>query len=240
MNTTTLRRLLPLLAIVAALGVAYALGLHRLLSLQALAEQRAALASLVAANPVLAPVAYVALYAAVVALSLPGGLVMTLAGGLLFGHLFGSVFAVLGATIGAVLLFLAVRGALAPALAARAKPFLDRIRPGLVRDGLSYLLVLRLVPVFPFWLVNLAPALVGMPLRTFALGTFLGIIPGTAVFANVGAGLAEVFAAGRTPDLGIILRPGVLLPLLGLAVLSLVPVIWRRIQARKERTDGHA
>lgn len=240
MNLAMLRRLLPLLAILGAFVAAYALGLHRMLSLQALAEQRAALAGLVAANPVLAPAAYVGLYAAVVALSLPGGLVMTLAGGLLFGHLWGSAFAVIGATLGAVLLFLAVRGALAPALAARAKPFLDRIRPGLERDGLSYLLVLRLVPVFPFWLVNLAPALVGMPLRTFALGTFLGIIPGTAVFASVGAGLAEVFAAGRTPDLGIILRPGVLLPLLGLAVLSLVPVIWRRIQARKEATRGDA
>jgi uncharacterized membrane protein YdjX (TVP38/TMEM64 family) len=234
MHAPTLRRALPLLALLAAFGLAFGLGLHRHLSLDALAAHRTTLEHFVAANPVAAPLAYMAAYAVAVALSLPGALILTLAGGLLFGALWGTVFAVAGATVGAVGLFLAARGALAPALSARAGPFLDRLRPGLERDGLSYLLVLRLVPLFPFWLVNLAPALVGMKLAPFALGTFLGIIPGTAVFAGVGAGLAEVFAAGRTPDLGIVLRPGVLLPLLGLALLSLVPVLWRRFSPRKD------
>ena len=109
---------------------------------------------------------------------------------------------------------------------------MERIRPGLERDGFSYLLALRLIPLFPFWLVNLAPALVRMPLRTFVGATLLGIVPGTFVFASVGAGLGAVLAEGRQPDLSVILRPAVLLPLLGLALLSLLPVAWRRWKER--------
>ncbi len=227
------RRLWPLALIGAAIALAFALGLDRHLSADALAANHAALARAVRENPTLSAIAFLAVYAAAVAISLPGGVFLTLSGGLLFGALWGTVLSVIGATIGAVLLFLATRHALAPLLARKAGPVLDKVRPGLERDGLSYLLVLRLVPLFPFWLVNLAPALVGMPLGPYALGTFLGIIPATAVFAGIGAGLGEILAAGGRPDLGVILSPGVLLPLLGLALLSLVPVIWRRIVARR-------
>jgi uncharacterized membrane protein YdjX (TVP38/TMEM64 family) len=226
-------RLWPLLLILAGLGTAYAAGLHRSLSFEALAQRQEALRALVAARPVLAPLAYVAVYAAAAALSLPGAVVITLAGGLLFGTWLGGACAVLGATAGAVLLFLAARHALGGWLAGRAGPLLGRIRPGLERDGFSYLLALRLIPLFPFWLVNLAPALVRMKLTTFAGATLLGIIPGTFVFASVGAGVGTVLAEGRQPDLSVILRPGVLLPLLGLALLSLLPVAWRRWKDRR-------
>jgi uncharacterized membrane protein YdjX (TVP38/TMEM64 family) len=138
------------------------------------------------------------------------------------------MLAVVGATIGAILLFLAARSALAPLLATRAGPFLDRVRPGLQRDGFSYLLVMRLIPVVPFWLTNLAPALVGIPLATFAGATFIGIMPATFVFASIGAGVEVVLAAGGQPDVSLIWSPPVLLPLVGLAVLSLLPVAWRR------------
>lgn len=227
-----LTRLLPLLLVVAALALAYAFGLHRSLSFEALGQGQDALRGLVAAHPLLAPLAYVAAYAAAAALSLPGAVVITLAGGLLFGTLAGGTLAVIGATLGATLLFLAARHALGDWLAARAGPLMERVRPGLERDGFSYLLALRLIPLFPFWLVNLAPALVRMPLRSFVAATFLGIIPGTFVFASVGAGIGEVLAQGRQPDLSVILRPAVLLPLLGLALLSLLPVAWRRWKER--------
>ena len=226
------RQVLPLLAILAALGLAYALGWHRALSWAALAEQRTALQAVVAARPVVAALAYVAIYAAAVAVSIPGAVVITVTGGLLFGTLAGAALAVTGATIGAILLFLAARSALGPLLAARAAPLLDRLRPGLERDGFSYLLALRLIPVMPFWLVNLAPALLGMPLAPFAAATFLGIIPGTAVFASIGAGIGHVLDAGGTPDLGIILSAPVLLPLLALAALSLTPTFWKYWKAR--------
>jgi uncharacterized membrane protein YdjX (TVP38/TMEM64 family) len=142
---------------------------------------------------------------------------------------------VVGATLGACALFLAARYALAATLAARAGPLLGRVREGLARDGFWYLLSLRLIPVVPFWLVNLAPALAGMALPPFAAATFLGIIPGTAVFAGIGAGLGQVFDAGGRPDLSVIFSPGILLPLLGLAALSLLGIWWR---GRKGKADA--
>lgn len=221
------RRLWPLALVLAALGLAYALGLHRALSFEALAARRASLAGFVAASPVLAVLAYVGIYLLVVALSLPGAVVMTLAGGFLFGPWLGAAAAVVGAGLGACALFLAARYALAAALAAKAGPLLGKVRDGLARDGFWYLLSLRLIPVVPFWLVNLAPALAGMRLAPFAAATFLGIIPGTAVFAGIGAGLGQVFEAGGRPDLSVIFSPGILLPLLGLAALSLAGIWWR-------------
>jgi uncharacterized membrane protein YdjX (TVP38/TMEM64 family) len=225
-------RLWPVFLVLAALGAAYAAGLHRLLSFEALGRQQVALREAVAANPLSSPLIYAVVYAAATALSLPGAVVITLAGGLLFGTLLGGAAAAVGATAGAILLFLVTRYALGAWLAGRAGGWLARIRPGLERDGFSYLLALRLIPIFPFWIVNLAPALAGMPLRSFALATLIGILPGTFVFASVGAGLGAVLAEGRQPDLSIILRAPVLLPLIGLALLALLPVAWRRWKAR--------
>jgi len=216
------------LAVVILVALAWAFGLHRYLTLEALAAQREALAGLVAARPVASALMYVAAYIAVVAFSLPGGAVMTLSGGLLFGAFIGACLAVLGATIGAAVLFLLARSAFAPLVAGRAEGLLGPLRAGLARDGFFYLLSLRLVPVFPFWLLNLAPALLGMRFAPYLAATFLGIIPGTLVFAGIGAGLDEVFLSGASPDLGVIFSPGVLLPLLGLASLSLFGVWFRR------------
>jgi uncharacterized membrane protein YdjX (TVP38/TMEM64 family) len=217
-----------LLAVVVLVALAWAFGLHRYLTLEALAAQREGLAALVAARPVLSALMYVAAYIAVVAFSLPGGAVMTLSGGLLFGAFIGACLAVLGATIGAAVLFLLARSAFAPLVAGRAEGLLGPLRAGLARDGFFYLLSLRLVPVFPFWLLNLAPALLGMAFAPYLAATFLGIIPGTLVFAGIGAGLDEVFLSGGVPDLGVIFSWGVLLPLLGLASLSLFGVWFRR------------
>ncbi|BDG71070.1 TVP38/TMEM64 family protein [Roseomonas fluvialis] len=232
MNTprprATLARFWPLLLLAALVAGAWASGATRLLSFEALGQHRAALDGWVAARPVVAAGAYVLAYVGVVALSLPGGVVMTLAGGLLFGPWVGTALTVVGATVGACLLFLAARSALAPLVAGRAAGLVDRIRPGLERDGFFYLLTLRLIPVVPFWLANLAPALVGMPFGAYAAATFLGIIPGTAVFSGIGAGLGDILAAGGRPELGIIFSPPILLPLLGLAALSLIGAWWRK------------
>lgn len=238
-----LARAWPLLLILTALAAAYALGLHRELTFESLAARQSQLRAWIEAHGVLAPVAYGLAYAAAVALSLPGAVVMTMAGGLLFGTILGATAAILGATTGAILVFLAARYALADWLAARFGGLVARIRPGLERDGFSYLVALRLLPLLPFWLVNLAPALVGMKLRTFALATGLGIIPGSFVFASVGAGIGGVLAEGQRPDLSIILRPSVLIPLLGLALLALAPVARRHWKARRgspipDATDG--
>ena len=224
-------RLWPLAALLAALALAWALGLGRYASLDALAEYREALARLVAARPVPAALLYAAAYACAVAVSIPAGPVLTMAGGLLFGRWIGAALALPAATAGACVLFLVVRSALAPVVARRAGPLMDRLRPGLERDGFWYLLSLRLLPVVPYPVGSIAPALVGMPFLPFAAATALGILPGTVVFAGIGAGLGEVFARGGRPDLSAMLSPPVLLPLLGLAGLSLASMWLRRRRA---------
>jgi uncharacterized membrane protein YdjX (TVP38/TMEM64 family) len=222
-----LKRLVPLLLILAALAVAYALGLQRQLSWTALAAHQAALRTWVHAEPLATAAGYLAVYILAVAASFPGAIWITITGGLLFGTPLGAALAVCGSTGGAILLFLVARTALGPFLGRRAGRLIARVEPGLRRDGFSYVLALRLIPVVPFWLINLAAALSGVRLSHFAAATFIGIIPATTIFASIGAGIGGVLEAGRTPDLSIILSPPVLLPLLGLALLSLLPVAWR-------------
>lgn len=220
----------PLLLLAAVLIGAWAFGAPRLLAPGALASELRAAQDYAAAHPVLTPLAYVALYAAVVAASLPVAPVLTASGGALFGPVLGTALAVLGATAGAVLLFLALRSTLGAWLARHYGAALDRVRPRLERDGFAGLLALRLLPVVPFWLTNLAAALVGMRLLPFAVATGAGIVPGTAVFASAGAGFADALAAGAPPSPSLLLRPGILLPLVGLALLALLPVLVRHVR----------
>ncbi len=223
-------RLWPFLVLLAIAALLYLLGVTDYLSFEALRQERAWLLARVDHYPLLSAVTFILVYAASTALSLPGGAVLTLAGGFLFGMLLGAVYATIGATAGAVLVFLIARSALGEPLRARAGPWLTRMREGFNRNCLSYLLVLRLVPVFPFWLVNLVPAMLGMPLSTYTLGTVLGIIPGCLIYTSVGAGLGAVFDAGGQPDLALVLRPEILLPLIGLALLSLAPIVYKRLR----------
>ncbi|GMV63714.1 MAG: hypothetical protein AMXMBFR74_28820 [Parvibaculum sp.] len=223
-----LRRFLPLLALAAGLGAFFALGLDRYVTLDTLRDNRQALSAWVAENWALAAFVYVLAYIAMVAFSLPGGLVATLTGGFLFGTIFGGLLTVFGATIGATAIFLAARTALGETLREKAGPKLRKLEDGFGKNAFSYMLVLRLVPIFPFFLVNLAPAFLGVPLRTYVVATFLGIIPGTFVFASLGNGLGAIFDAGRDPDLGLIFEPEILGPILALALLALLPVVYRR------------
>lgn len=226
-----LRRLLPLLLLALALGLLWASGAQELLSLETLRRHRAALLAFVAERPAMAALAYLLLYVGATALSVPGAVFLTLAGGFLFGTALATCLVVLGATGGAVLLFLIARTAFGEPLRARAGPWLSKMAEGFRADAFNYLLVLRLVPIFPFWLVNLVPALLGVPLSTFAFATAIGIVPGSLVYASVGAGLGHLLERGEEPDLGLLFEPAVLLPLLGLAALALLPVAWRRLRA---------
>jgi uncharacterized membrane protein YdjX (TVP38/TMEM64 family) len=226
-------RLLPLAALAFALAAVFAFDVDRYLTFDALREHRAALMGFVAANGALASVAYVLIYAAAVALSLPGGAVLTIAGGFLFGTVFGGALVVLAATAGATLLFLIAKTALGDPLRARAGPFLERMAAGFQENALSYLLVLRLVPLFPFFIVNLVPAFLGVSLRTYVLATFVGIIPGTLVYASVGAGLGSVFDRSEAFSPSSVLTPQIAAALVGLAVLAVVPVIHRKLRTRR-------
>ena len=224
-------RLLPLAVLLAALLVAlFVFDAGQYLSFSALSENHERLTSWSESNRLAAPI-FVLLYALAVALSIPGATFLTLTGGLLFGVVFGTALVAVGATLGAVLVFLAARTAFAEVLAKRASGKVEALRAGFEENAFSYLLFLRLVPLFPFWLVNIVPAVLGMRLAPYALATFIGILPGTAVYVSVGNGVSVLLAAGESPNLGIIFAPQVLFPLLALAVLSLVPIAvkqWRK------------
>lgn len=226
-------RLLPLVLLAGGLAAFLALGGTRWLSFEHLQAHHGRIAAWVGEHGALGAAAYAALYALVVAFSLPGALVMTLFGGFLFGIWLGALLTVVGATAGATILFLAARTAFGDLLRARAGPTLQKMEAGFRKNALSYLLVLRLVPLFPFFLVNLAPALLGVPLATFVAATFIGIIPGTVVYSSVGAGLGAVLERGEAPDLSIVCKPEVLGPLLGLALLALLPALYKRLKARR-------
>jgi uncharacterized membrane protein YdjX (TVP38/TMEM64 family) len=192
---SALRRMLPLIVIVGLMALVFAMGWHKHLSFKTVGVNYDLLKAYIAANLPVALALYVLTYVAVTALSLPGALVMTLSGGLLFGWQLGAPASVIGASIGATIIFLVARTSFGETLAARAGPWLSKLRSGFQENALSYLLFLRLVPAFPFVVVNLAPALLGVPLRTYVLGTVLGIIPGTTAFSIAGAGLASVVEA---------------------------------------------
>jgi uncharacterized membrane protein YdjX (TVP38/TMEM64 family) len=215
------RRLWLALAVVAILIMLRATGLSDQLSLDTLARHREALAAFVAANLLLAAGAYVLLYVVAVAFSVPGAVFITLAGGFLFGAIMGTALTVIGATIGATLIFLFARRIFGADALDRMGPKARALGEGIRRNAASYLLVLRLVPLF---LVKLVPAFVGVRLPIYVITTAIGILPGTAVFSLAGAGLGDVLARGGDFDVGSVLTPEILGALIGLALLSLAAI----------------
>ena len=226
------RRLWPIAIVVAGFLAYFALGLHRFVTLDALREHRSELIDFVAANAVVASLLFVSVYAAATALSLPGGLVLSLTGGFLFGTWLGGVLAAFGATIGASIIFLIAKTSLGDAMMARAGPMIKKMEAGFQRDAASYMLILRLVPLFPFWLVNIVPAFLGVSFRTYFITTALGILPAVFIYTGVGNGLGHLFEIGADPNLGVIFELQFLCPLLGLAVLALIPIGYKRWRGR--------
>jgi uncharacterized membrane protein YdjX (TVP38/TMEM64 family) len=240
--------LLPFAAIVALAAVLWLSGLHRYVTLETLIHHRARIDGFIATHYVAAMAGYVGLYIVFVALSLPCALFLSISGGFLFGTLAGGLAVLVGATVGATIFFLTARRA-GEYVIRCGGPRLQKIAAGFCADAFSYLLFLRLVPLFPFFLVNLAAALVGVRLLTFVLATALGMIPATFIFASVGAGLDSVIAAqeaayqtcvasGRSDcrldfDPETALTPQLLAALAALGLLALVPVVVRRFYPRR-------
>ena len=224
-------RLLLLPALIAlVLTAIFVLHLGHDLTFDALAANRAWLLRLVADRFVVMLLAFGLVYIIATALSLPGSSILTMTAGFLFNPVFGTAIAVGAATLGAILLFVIARTSLGEMFRDRTDGALRKLQDGFRKDAFSYLLFLRLVPLFPFWLVNLAAALLAVRLRVFALGTLIGIIPGAAVYASVGSGLGSILDHGERPNLRIIFTPAVLIPILALAVLSLAPIAYRRLR----------
>ena len=249
-----LRRWLPLAVIVLVSVVVIAMGWHRQLSAETLVRHHDAIQAFIASHRAAAIAVYIAVYILVIALSVPGSLFLTLTGGALFGGMLGGTAAITSATIGATVIFLIAKSAFGEHLVRRAGPLAEKIAGGFRADAFSYLLFLRLVPVFPFFLVNLVPALAGVRLRTFVAATAIGIVPAGFAFAFVGAGLESVIraegasynacrAAGgadchMTFDLKAAVTPELIAALVALGVIALLPVAVKRLRARFAGTNG--
>ena len=225
-----LGRLVPLAIIVAITAIALAMGWHRELSLTALLDRRGEIEDFVSQHWIAALAGYTALYVAVTALSLPCASFLTIFGGLIFGALTAAAATLLGATAGATVIFLVAKSALGGWLVRRAGPRIEKVAAGFRADAFNYLLFLRLVPFFPFWLVNLVPALVGVRLRTFVIATALGMIPGTLAYAFFGAGLDSAIKAQNAT---LKLFAG----LIALGLLALVPVVVKHRRARRTSAE---
>lgn len=243
-----LRRFAPIVLIVLAMAAVFATGAYRHISLETLVRHRMAIDAFISDHVIAAVCVFIAIYIVVVALSIPGGLILSITGGILFGTVVGGFANLVAATTGATIVFLIARGACGETLVRRAGPLARKIADGFCANAFSYLLFLRLVPAFPFFLVNLAPALVGVKLSTFVAATAIGILPATFAFAFFGSGLDSVIAmqeaayraclaSGRTDctlhfDLGMIVTPRLLAALAALGVIALIPVVVKRMRAR--------
>lgn len=226
--------------LVGALGLFFAFGLNELISFETLAAERDRLHNLVDAYPVLSALALTALYAAATLLSLPIATVLTLGTGFLLGTALASAVVAVGATAGATGLFLLARSAAGERWRKPVERALARLDDGFQDNAFQYLLVLRLMPIMPFWLLNIVPAFAGVTLRQYVSATFLGILPGVVVFCSVGAGLDAVFARGEVPGVAVLGDPALILPLAGLAVLAALPLAYRRWRAYQEASLAHS
>ena len=230
------RRFLPLGVVAAGLAFGYAMGWHQYLTLDFLAESREMLKAMVAAHPVAAPAGFVVAYALAVAFSFPAASILTIFAGFLFGWLLGGVLVAFAATAGASAIFLAARSAFGDFLREKVGARVKKLADGFEKDAFGYLLVLRLAPVFPFFVMNIAPALFNVPLRTYVAATFLGILPGTFAYAYLGSGIDSVIeaadAAGQSVSLSDIVTPQITLAFVALAVVAAIPTLVKKFRAR--------
>lgn len=233
---SAVKRFAPLAIILVALAAFFALGGPKYISLESLKSNRAALSAFVEDNFIASVLGFIGLYAVLTAISFPGASFLSIFGGFLFGTLVGGSAITIGATLGAVGIFLAARYALGDALTKKAGPYMKKFEDGLKENEFSYLFILRLVPAFPFFIVNIVPALFDVKLRNYVLTTFFGIIPGCFVYASVGAGAGAILDKGGELNLGgLMTQPKVLLPILGLIILALLPIIYKKF-FKKEAT----
>lgn len=229
-------RLWPVYLILAGLGLALAMGWHDYLTLESLSANAVALDALVRENLFLVLGAYILVYAAATAFMVPGS-ALTIGGGFLFGLVLGTPATVIGATLGASILFFASKTSLGAVLRDVAGPFLNKMQAGFAENPISYMFALRLIPLFPFSAVNIAPGLLGARYRDYLITTFLGIIPGTLAYTWIGAAVKGTLLAGGTPDIGS-LAANFLPAFVALGLVALIPVAWKKLFPKKVPTNA--
>lgn len=227
-------RFLPVAIVVSGLAFGYAFGLQDYLSLGFLAEQRQALHAYVGANVFWSALLFLVVYILAVAFSFPAASVLTIFGGFLFGWMLGGALVAVGATVGASILFLATRSAFGGFLRHRVDGFVKKLADGFRENAFGYLFVIRLAPVFPFFVVNIAAALFDISLGRFVAATFFGILPGTFAYAYLGQGVDSVLvaaqASGREAQISDLVTRDITLAFFALALVALIPTIMRQFR----------
>jgi len=227
------RHFIPIIILLVALGLFFYFRLYRYVSFSALQHEQAMLQGWTKNHFFLTSVIFFVLYAIAVAVSIPGAAIFTIAGGFLFGPVVGSIYVVISATIGATVIFWAAKTALHDLLYRYSHGRMKVFREGFNRNAASYMLFLRLVPIFPFWIINIIPAFLRVRTSTFIWTTFVGIIPGSIVYVSVGHGIGHILKRGEQINMSIIFEPRILLPILGLAILALVPIAYKKIRGKR-------
>jgi uncharacterized membrane protein YdjX (TVP38/TMEM64 family) len=222
-------RFVPVALVVIGLGLGYALGFQNYLSLGYLAEQRDSLQTFVEQRLVFSAAAFLIIYTLAVAFSFPAASILTIFGGFLFGWALGSALVAVAATTGATLLFLATRSAFGGFLRARVDGVAKRLADGFHENAFGYLFVIRLAPIFPFFVVNIAAALFDITLARYVAATFFGILPGTIAYAYLGEGVDSVLVAaratGREAEVSDLVTPEITIAFLLLAGVAAIPTI---------------
>lgn len=228
---TTVKRYIPFVILV-ILSVTAIVYFRDYLTFESLKEKREALLQYRDQYPVLAPITFILLYITITALSVPGAVFVTLFGGFLFPQPLSTIYVLIGATIGASIIFLAAKTAFGDLLREKAGPVLQKMESGFRENAVSYLLFLRFIPIFPFWLVNLAPAFFGVTLWTFVWTTFIGILPGSAVYTQVGAGLGAILDSGEEFSISAVFNWKLRIALIALGLFVLIPVIVKKFRKK--------
>lgn len=232
-QTSSFWRWLPMLILVLGLCLFFYFGLYRYLSFSQLALHRQTLLNWKDTHLLLSILLFIACYIVLVAFSFPGASLLTLLGGFLFGITQGTLYVVVSATLGSCVIFLAVKSSFGKVIAKKGSKWVAKLEHGFQKNAFNYLLVLRFIPLFPFWVINIVAGILNVSLRSYFFATLIGIIPGSLVYVAVGNGLGSVIEQGQTPNLGIIFSPEILLPLIGLSLLSIVPIIYKKYKAKK-------
>ena len=228
-----LLRLLPLVLVFVGILLILYFGLNQYLSFEAIKTHKTLLLTWINTHYFLSVLFFMLTYIIVVALSIPGAVFLTLTAGFLFGSLFGTIYVVIAASIGATCIFLIVQFSIGQWLAEKNGTWVTKMQKGFQENALQYLLFLRLVPLFPFPVVNIVPGILNIKKSTYMIGTFFGIMPGSFVYTWLGQGLNYAFSTGKAPNFSIIFEPPIFWPLIGLAALSLIPIAYTRLRRKR-------
>ena len=217
------------LASIGAVSAVY-LGMDGRLGIDLLREHQHMLSGMVENRPVLAGILFTAIYAALVATSMPGLALFTMAGGYLFGWFLGAVYTMIAATIASTIIFLLARSAFGAAMRERAGPMIQRFARGFKESALSFVFVMHLVPILPYMIVTILPAACGVPLHVYMFSAFFGILPATVLLSRIGSGLGDILAAEGPINLSSFMTTDIIISLVGLALLALLPVAYRALK----------